>query len=169
MLNGIHKWCLGWAEHCTNDPHLLHEHDCDDLDAALNLYDSDEDGYSTCTEDCDDTDAAIHPGAEEICDQLDQDCDDIIDEVTTCFDDDGDGVTELSGDCDDTNPNTYPGAEEICDDEVDNDCDVLTDKDDEECGACADCESSFSGGMSPKGSLVALLLIAVAGLRRRRS
>jgi hypothetical protein len=49
-------------------------------------YDADGDGYSTpgsCAgtrDDCDDLAAAIHPGAAELCDGLDNDCDATIDE-----------------------------------------------------------------------------------------
>ena len=45
-------------------------------------------------EDCDDSDAAVHPGAEEVCDELDNDCDLEVDEgVTSDFyrDADSDG------------------------------------------------------------------------------
>jgi hypothetical protein len=35
--------------------------------------DADGDGYDA-PEDCDDTDAAIHPGADEHCDGVDEDC-----------------------------------------------------------------------------------------------
>jgi MYXO-CTERM domain-containing protein len=42
---------------------------------------SDEDGDGACgAEDCDDGDAEIHPGAEEACDDVDNDCDGDIDE-----------------------------------------------------------------------------------------
>jgi hypothetical protein len=34
--------------------------------------------------DCDDTNDAIHPGAEEICDEVDDDCDQLIDEDAVC-------------------------------------------------------------------------------------
>lgn len=37
-------------------------------------------GYATSNDDCDDTKAAVHPGATEICDHLDDDCNGQIDE-----------------------------------------------------------------------------------------
>ncbi|MED5373054.1 MAG: putative metal-binding motif-containing protein [Myxococcota bacterium] len=38
----------------------------------------DQDGYPV-DQDCDDDNAAIHPGAEELCDGLDSDCDELTD------------------------------------------------------------------------------------------
>lgn len=88
--------------------------------------DEDDDGY-TEEEDCDDNDPDINPGAEEVCDDIDNDCDGETDENLDCdvnpdpVDDDDDGYTD-DEDCDDNDPNINPGAEEICDDDIDNDC-----------------------------------------------
>ena len=72
--------------------------------------------------DCDDRAQFIFPGAPEICDGLDNDCDQVVpsDETT---DADADGYLEC-GDCDDSLACTFPGAPEICDG-LDNDCDGL--------------------------------------------
>lgn len=43
-------------------------------------YDSDRDGYTTCAGDCNDYDPTVHPGAQDICDEIDNDCDGEIDE-----------------------------------------------------------------------------------------
>jgi hypothetical protein len=43
--------------------------------------DRDHDGYMSF-EDCDDNNAAVHPGARELCDGLDNDCNGLIDDVT---------------------------------------------------------------------------------------
>ncbi len=103
-------------------------------------------GYVPVPNDCDDADASVWPGAAELCDGKDQDCDEEIDEgVTSLYyvDADGDGYGDpgqttpscegLPGssddptDCDDADPLEHPGAEEHCDGE-DDDCDGLTDE-----------------------------------------
>ncbi|MBK9647452.1 MAG: FG-GAP repeat protein [Deltaproteobacteria bacterium] len=109
--------------------------------------DTDGDGHSDSI-DCDDTDATIHPGAAELCDGVDQDCDGTADEgVTTTFfaDADGDGYgradkslescasavtgyVEQDGDCDDGDASVSPAGTESCDG-VDNNCDGDTDED----------------------------------------
>jgi hypothetical protein len=42
--------------------------------------DLDGDGYSHCTGDCNDLSAVVHPGADEVCDGIDNDCDGLSDE-----------------------------------------------------------------------------------------
>lgn len=79
---------------------------CDDLDG---------DGYNACVDQCDD-DPERHPGREELCDGLDNDCDGQVDE-----DNDGDGWSACQGDCDDWDATVHPGAQELCD-RKDNDC-----------------------------------------------
>ncbi len=75
-------------------------------------------GYVTDNTDCDDTDANIHPGADEICNGKDDDCNpDGLDEADV----DGDTYMVCEGDCDDNNSAINPGALEICDN-LDNDC-----------------------------------------------
>ena len=85
--------------------------------------DEDEDGWCS-NEECDDWDDAIHPGAAEVCNALDDDCDGQLDEG---FDGDNDGWSSCGGDCDNSDSSTYPGAPETCDFD-DNDCDGLTDE-----------------------------------------
>jgi len=99
--------------------------DCDDNDAFLNNNDADNDGVSTCDGDCDDSDASINPGATEVCDGVDNDCDGAIDEG---FDQDNDGWTTCAGDCDDNNPNANPDCPDICNG-IDDDCDGEIDED----------------------------------------
>jgi len=83
--------------------------------------DGDNDGYTSSEGDCDDSDPSINPGATESCNDLDDDCDGVIDEG---FDWDGDGFVPCGAlfDCDDFNPLIYPGAIEACDG-LDTDCD----------------------------------------------
>ncbi len=104
-------------------------------------------GYVSDNSDCDDSDPAINPGAIEICDGIDNDCDNMIDEgltVTTYYaDTDGDSYGDNSStldacvqptgyvtdntDCDDNNAAINPGATEICDG-IDNNCDNMIDE-----------------------------------------
>ena len=107
--------------------------------------DSDGDGWSD-TEDCEPLDAAVYPGAPEVCDGLDGDCDGSVpaDEV----DDDGDGFDECAGDdCDDGDAAIFPGAPEGCDG-VDTDCDgaVPSDEADEDADGQAACEGDCHDG-----------------------
>jgi hypothetical protein len=103
-------------------------------------------GYVVTGGDCDDGAPAVHPGAAEVCDGLDNDCDGTVDEDATAAtyyaDGDGDGfgdparsVTACAapaghvaeeGDCDDSNPEVHPGEHEVCDG-LDNDCDGTAD------------------------------------------
>ncbi|HET6372851.1 MAG TPA: putative metal-binding motif-containing protein, partial [Candidatus Polarisedimenticolia bacterium] len=90
------------------------------------LLDADIDGWRVCDGDCNDGNAAIHPGAQQICDGLNDDCNDVswpavpADEA----DADGDGVRVCSGDCDDASPARFPGNPETCDG-LDNNCDLI--------------------------------------------
>jgi hypothetical protein len=86
------------------------------------------DGWSEQATDCDDTQGGVYPGAIEVVDDLDNDCDGTIDDGTIAFDDDGDGYTEREGDCDDGSSVRYPGAIERCDG-IDADCNGLIDDD----------------------------------------
>lgn len=68
-----------------------------DLDTGPVEDDADGDGYTESGGDCDDTDATVHPGATEICDDRDNDCDGVSD---ADLDSDADGIS----DCDDYCP-----------------------------------------------------------------
>ncbi|MBK9645664.1 MAG: putative metal-binding motif-containing protein [Deltaproteobacteria bacterium] len=124
--------------------------DCDDGDPAVGLpserYDDlDGDGYGdgeakllcpatpNTTEilgDCDDGDASVYPGAPETCsDAEDKNCDGSVGRVDL----DGDGHIACE-ECDDSDAAISPDADEICDGQ-DNDCDGLTDDEDDSVGA----------------------------------
>ena len=82
--------------------------------------DSDGDGVGACG-DCDDANPAVYPGATEICDGVDNDCDGLANAGGFSeIDVDGDLSLDCV-DCDDANAGVYPGAVELCDG-VDNDC-----------------------------------------------
>ena len=70
--------------------------------------------------DCDDTASVINPGAPELCDGLDNDCDTQVDEGGLP-DDDGDGYASGCGDCDDSLASVFSAAPQICDG-FNNDC-----------------------------------------------
>ncbi len=94
------------------------------------------DGFGAFGEDCDDGDATVAPGAAELCDGQDNDCDGHLPVEET--DGDGDDHVECAGDpggwdgfgsmgfedCDDADDSVYPGARERCDG-LDNDCDAV--------------------------------------------
>jgi len=109
--------------------------------------DLDGDGYSVAEGDCNDLDSNRNPGRSEICDGVDNNCNDEIDEgvVPTWYldyDSDGHGTAEFtyegcealegyvatSDDCDDSSSLVFPGGIEICD-ERDNNCNGTTDED----------------------------------------
>ena len=107
------------------------DNDCNGLDDAGapgvdgNETDNDTDTVSECEGDCDDADVTTFPGAPELCDGLDNDCDPATDETV---DADTDTFSSCDGDCDDTVASTFPGAPEVCND-VDDNCDDLVDED----------------------------------------
>ena len=136
--------------------------DSDAVDQSTWYLDRDSDGYGdvdtvqmACEQpelyvvdatDCDDVNASVFPGATEVCDAVDNDCDGAIDpsssvDASTWYADlDSDGYGNASSsvscsapsgsvsddsDCDDSDADIEPGASEICDG-VDNDCDAST-------------------------------------------
>jgi len=158
------------------------DNDCDgEVDnAGLTFYaDSDGDGYGVASDsvescslpegyaadsgDCDDADSSIHPAAVEVCNDIDDDCDNAVDEdiageqswhpdedgdgygdpgqvvVSTC-EDAPDGWILDQKDCDDGDATVFPGshATEVPADGVDQDCDGVDACVDLNCDAWAD-------------------------------
>ncbi len=150
----------------------------DDADASLDLssasvwnLDADSDGFGSpsatvraCVvpagavadgSDCNDADAAVFPGATEVCNTIDDDCDGAIDDADTGLDrataatwardadSDGYGDPTLTmvscvvasgyvgntADCDDSRASVNPSATEVCNG-IDDDCDAAVDDDD---------------------------------------
>ena len=85
--------------------------------------DDDGDGYAEQEGDCDDTDAGIFPGAPEVCDHVDDDCDGDLEQGT---DRDHDGEGDCL-DCDDGDWRVHTQARDRCDGVLDNDCDGIAD------------------------------------------
>ena len=125
------------------------DNDCDGtanfVDGDTAEADEDRDGYVTCFpftdnggafdggDDCDDGNPLAYPGADEICNGEDENCNFVVDDgfdldgdtVTVCGAD-GDITTAADNDCDDDDVAVFPGATETCN-AVDDDCDTVVD------------------------------------------
>ncbi len=158
--------------------------------------DEDRDG-SIFPGDCDDDEPGVHPGATEICNDLDDDCDGVTDGedaegATTWYaDSDGDGYASPNvsvescdppagytagaepWDCDDFDSSIHPGAEEIEGDQIDQDCDG-GDPGGPVAGDSGDGEPDPDGcgcastSIMGRGLLLAGIALAVARRRRTR-
>jgi hypothetical protein len=103
-------------------------------------------GFVATGDDCDDADPAVFPGAEEVCNGIDDNCDGEIDPPDQPWyaDADGDGFGDAAvsvdaceapeghvgddTDCDDADADVHPDADEVCNG-VDDDCDAIVDED----------------------------------------
>jgi len=161
--NEIRNYCLQPNGYVTNNL------DCDDTNPNVNpsqseiIYngidddcdpltlddDLDQDGYML-SEDCNDNDSSVNPDSPEICNDVDDNCDGLIDNdlqfIDYYLDSDGDGYGDPDEirndcqqpdgyvanmlDCDDTNTNVNPSQSEIIYNGIDDDCDPMTLDDD---------------------------------------
>jgi len=161
IFHGAPETCNGVDDNCNDKIDEEAAGGCD-----VYYYDGDNDAYgieqkfkclcdptgkysTLVSGDCNDSNMGIYPGASEVCNGQDDNCDKQVDETgaTGCvpyfLDKDGDGYgtgkatckckmegdyTALTGgDCNDNSAAAYPGAPEICD-SLDNDCDTQVDE-----------------------------------------
>ena len=158
--------------YCTDEEFVYRENyicpnGCDD-GACIEeeCYDNDNDGYTTCDNDCDDSNSAINPGASEICNGIDDDCDGSVDDGLTCLCYDGDtrpcgtdvgecetGISTCRNGLWDDCEGADWGSEEICSGGLDEDCDGDVDGDDSDCVDVV-CDfyyqDVFEGGEGPR-------------------
>lgn len=90
-------------------------------------FDADGDTFTTCQNDCDDTRADVNPGAKEVKNDRDDDCNGFVDDRIAGLDYDKDG-TPFPQDCDDMSALVGPNAVEFPGNSVDDDCDGKVDE-----------------------------------------
>jgi hypothetical protein len=150
VCNGVDDDCSGSADDGLLAP-WYPDDDGDGYgdDGGMSLICAPPSGWVEEGDDCDDGDAAVHPGADEVCNGVDDDCDDETDEDDATdapiwyLDDDGDGFGDVTRfteaceqpsdhvedatDCDDADAAIHPDADELCNG-VDDDCDEEIDE-----------------------------------------
>jgi hypothetical protein len=116
----------------------------DDDTTEESPVDADGDGFYD-DEDCDDFNGSVYPGADEGCNDVDNDCDGALDPDEEDLD--GDGYRPCEGDCDDADATSLPGGEEVCDG-ADNDCDgtLLDHEEDLDGDGWYACDGTPAGG-----------------------
>ena len=142
---------------------------CSEPPPATSRCDQDGDGYLANSKkckgnDCDDSDPLIHPGAAELCDGLDNNCDGAIDNglsgdtyyqdadldgfgnpgISQVFCSQPSGFVSDNTDCNDGHSDVYPGAPELCDG-LDNNCDGTVDE---------GCSSAYPLSMAAAGDSI---------------
>jgi len=151
ICDGVDNNCSGTADDsAVNAAEYFADTDADtygDPDSSVFACEQPS-NYVSDSQDCDDADGAINPDATETCDDVDQDCDESVDEglfSTYYADTDGDGFGDASAssefcadpgtgyavnpaDCDDSDGAINPGGTEVCDGTADEDCDSAVDE-----------------------------------------
>jgi len=175
------------------------------VDATTWYEDKDSDGYGdpntppvvACSapahfdalnaDDCDDTNAIVNPGMDEVCNDIDDNCDGSIDETSAVdaatwyvdFDSDGFGdsslvsmtaceasgshTTSVGGDCDDTDASINPGEADLCGDGLDNDCSGAADESSAAFVDLSGAWSDLSTGLTGTSSTPAVLQFSTDG------
>lgn len=144
VCDGVDQNCDGQVDEGATTTYYQ-DADLDTFGSPLSTREacSTPDGYVVLSTDCDDSKADVHPGATELCNGRDDNCDAVIDEgmpevyyfyqdldqdgfgdgavskFTTCAG--SAGMARLRGDCDDGAPLIFPGAAETSDG-IDSDC-----------------------------------------------
>ncbi|PIR47689.1 hypothetical protein COV06_02280 [Candidatus Uhrbacteria bacterium CG10_big_fil_rev_8_21_14_0_10_50_16] len=128
----------------------------DDDDFTPVDIDADQDGVTVGAGDCNDQDATTHPGASELCDGQDNNCDGLV--PSNEQDQDEDGLAACEGDCDDHDAGIRPGQNEVCNG-LDDNCDgALTpsevDNDHDGQAPCeGDCDDQDGANFSGNGEV----------------
>ena len=113
-----------YRAYTTNSSGTLWKHIC--YGHGCVSFDLDDDGFTSEQGDCDDINPSVFPGATDIYDEIDNDCDGEVDENA---DQDFDGFTPDEGDCNDLDSSINPYAVDSGSnpDGIDNDCDGIID------------------------------------------
>ncbi|MEK7105176.1 MAG: putative metal-binding motif-containing protein, partial [Patescibacteria group bacterium] len=100
-------------------------------DASQTDLDCDQpEGYVSEGDDCDDGNVDSYPGNAEHCDDVDNDCNGLVDDGTGDADGDGYEAEDCGGDdCDDNVATINPGVTDVCGNGIDDDCDGDIDED----------------------------------------